>query len=110
MVAALILLISCAHTSEVNEAADLANTGLLAAFDEIFHPEMCMSLFENIVEIQGKRDINNLVMSETTSDYKKNEISLEEHKAVFSTWTVLEKSMHTEVTSLYDRAYALGCF
>ena len=111
MIFSLLLLISCAHTPTIGpEATGDAEDALTLALKEATRVTACMAYLEEILDIQDKREANNMVMSKFTERYNKRRISLEEHKAAFGEWHTKESAMYTDVTALYNTAYALKCF
>ena len=114
MIFSLLLLISCAHTPTIGpEATGDAEDALTLALREpprILTVTACMAYLEEILDIQDEREANNVVMSKFTERYNARRISLDEHKAAFGEWRTKERALYTDVTALYNTAYALKCF
>ena len=112
MIFSLLLLISCAHTpSSIDpEAVGDAEDALTLALKEATRVTACMAYLEEILDIQDEREANNVVMRNFTDRYNTRRISLDEHKAAFGEWHTTESALYTDVTALYNTAYALKCF
>jgi len=108
----LLLLISCAHTPAPidPETIEGAEEILDQALREVVQVEACMHYFQEILDVQEKRDKNNETMSEFTSRYNAREIPIETHQKAFVFFIDEENKMYSEVTALYNTAYALECF
>jgi hypothetical protein len=111
MIFSLLLLISCAHTPTISpEAVGDAEDALTLALREATRVTACMAYLEEILDIQDEREANNVVMSKFTERYNTGRISLDDHKAAFGEWHTKESSLYSDVTALYNTAYALRCF
>ncbi len=112
MIFSLLFLVACAHTpnSIGPEAIGDAEDALTLALREATRVTACMAYLEEILDIQDEREANNVVMSKFTERYNTRRISLDDHKAAFGEWHTTESTLYTDVTALYDTAYALKCF
>ena len=70
----------------------------------------CISLFEDILNIQDERDLLNNNMQHISGLRKQKNINKKKYKAISDEWFKKETYLRNKVTKLYDKAYNDGCF
>tara|TARA_B100001123_G_scaffold88301_2_gene101430 strand:+ start:35 stop:355 length:321 start_codon:yes stop_codon:yes gene_type:complete len=72
--------------------------------------EDCFVLFQEIIEKQNLRRAYQLGYEEMLHRHTNGEISKEKYEVFRNVWFIKENELKSEVTALYDVAYAGGCF
>ena len=70
----------------------------------------CMSLFDDISDVQAERQRQMEKMSDTTRAYKSERMSKGRYHHRRISWLETERRLRTHVTKLYDIGYTRGCF
>ena len=70
----------------------------------------CFAYYEQIVEIQEQRTMFQHGLEQIIDLFADGKLSKKEVDRSIALWHTVESKLKREVTSLYDTAYAEGCF
>ena len=70
----------------------------------------CFAYYEQIIEIQEQRTLFQHGLEQIIGLFTEGKLSKKEVDRSIALWHTVESRLKGEVTSLYDAAYAEGCF